>query len=509
MAKMQLLVGSTSNTINIFIQDSSSTVGAGLAGLVYNTAGLTAYYALPRAAPVAITLATQTVTGAFSSGGFVELDATHTKGLYRLDIPDAAVASGRFANIYLYGATNMAPVVLEIELTATNNQDAVHGGMSALPNTACTTNASLITSGTSTDQLQVTSGGAAPDWAHIKSPTTTVDLSGTTIKNVDNAIATVTTVTNQLTAAQIATGVWQDTTAGDFTTASSVGKSLMNGIALGNGLKIAECVLADTVTTYTGNTPQTGDAYARLGAPAGASVSVDVAAIKADTVILKSTIIDTGTAQSGGASLIQLRAGAPDLVDIKNKYVVITGGAGAAQVRALGGWTNGTKTVTVNNNFAPGTDNTSTYAIFACGDVIGDGITAFPAHFSSLGIDASGAISLVTEVTVADALTTNNDKTGYSLAVGQIFIKKNVQLANFTFVMTDSTTHAPKTGVTVTATRSIDGAAFGACANAVTEIANGWYKITLAAADVNGTVIALRFTGASADDKDLTVITQA
>lgn len=32
---------------------------------------------------------------------------------------------------------------------------------------------------------------------------------------------------------------------------------------------------------YSGNTPQTGDNYARLGAPAGASVSADIAAIAA------------------------------------------------------------------------------------------------------------------------------------------------------------------------------------------------------------------------------------
>lgn len=38
-----------------------------------------------------------------------------------------------------------------------------------------------------------------------------------------------------------------------------------------------------TVTTYTGNTPQTGDNYARLGAPAGASLAADVASIKTDT----------------------------------------------------------------------------------------------------------------------------------------------------------------------------------------------------------------------------------
>jgi hypothetical protein len=45
-----------------------------------------------------------------------------------------------------------------VPLTGVNPYDGVHGGMSALPNTACTTNASLLTSGTSTDQLSVLSG---------------------------------------------------------------------------------------------------------------------------------------------------------------------------------------------------------------------------------------------------------------------------------------------------------------------------------------------------------------
>lgn len=49
-----------------------------------------------------------------------------------------------------------------------------------------------------------------------------------------------------LTAAQIATGVWQDTTAGDFTTALSVGKSVMNGVSLGTGLTVND------LTTKTG-----------------------------------------------------------------------------------------------------------------------------------------------------------------------------------------------------------------------------------------------------------------
>jgi hypothetical protein len=55
---------------------------------------------------------------------------------------------------------------------------------------------------------------------------------------------------------------------------------------------VARVTLTDTVTTYTGNTPQTGDSYARIGAPAGASVSADVAAVKVDTA---ATLVDTGT----------------------------------------------------------------------------------------------------------------------------------------------------------------------------------------------------------------------
>lgn len=145
--KLSILAGSTSQTINIFIQDSSSSTGAGLTGLVYNSASLTAYYGLPKAAAVAITLATQTVTGAYSSGGFVEISSANMPGWYRLDIPDAALASGRYVCLHLKGATNMAPLPIEIELTAWNNQDAVRGGLSALPNAAAAASGGLLISG--------------------------------------------------------------------------------------------------------------------------------------------------------------------------------------------------------------------------------------------------------------------------------------------------------------------------------------------------------------------------
>jgi hypothetical protein len=112
-----------------------------------------------------------------------------------------------------------------------------------------------------------------------------------TTVNITGTISTVTTVTNQLTTAQIATAVWTDTTAGDFTTASSIGKSIMNGVALGTGL---------TINGYTGNTVQTGDSYARIGAAGVGLTSVALASSTSDAVIA-GAVWNAATATYGSA----------------------------------------------------------------------------------------------------------------------------------------------------------------------------------------------------------------
>jgi hypothetical protein len=160
MAKLSIVAGTTSKLVDVFIQDSSSTTGAGLTGVVWNTAGLTAYYYREGAASAVSMTPSQTMTlGTWVSLGFIVIDGTNMPGCYQIGLPNAAIAAGaKSVLIMIRGVTNMAPCVLEIELTATDNQDAVHGGMTALPNTAVTTNASLLTSGTGTDQLSVTTG---------------------------------------------------------------------------------------------------------------------------------------------------------------------------------------------------------------------------------------------------------------------------------------------------------------------------------------------------------------
>lgn len=88
--------------------------------------------------------------------------------------------------------------------------------------------------------------------------------------------------------------------------------------------------------------------------------------------------------------------------------------------------------------------------------------------------------------------------------------KKNTAATGFQFFMTDSSDHASgKTGLSITSERSLDGAAFAATTNSATEIGNGWYKITLAAADMNADLVALRFTASGADATNLLIKTSS
>jgi hypothetical protein len=86
-----------------------------------------------------------------------------------------------------------------------------------------------------------------------------------------------------------------------------------------NDLSGTDIQLADTVTTLTGHTAQTGDSYARLGAPAGASVSADVAAVKSDTGNILTDTADMqpklGTPTDFGSGTSTLAANLQDLAD--------------------------------------------------------------------------------------------------------------------------------------------------------------------------------------------------
>lgn len=114
MQTLDIPAGSTDVKLTVFVESES---GAPLTGLVYNSSGLTCYTARAGAVAGQLNLATQTVTGAHSDGGFVEIDATNMPGWYRLDLADDLVAAGvKFAGICLKGASNMQPCEIGVRV---------------------------------------------------------------------------------------------------------------------------------------------------------------------------------------------------------------------------------------------------------------------------------------------------------------------------------------------------------------------------------------------------------
>jgi len=226
---------------------------------------------------------------------------------------------------------------------------------------------------------------------------TTITTSLTT--HLVGTVDTVTTVTNQLTAAQIATGVFQDSTAGDFTVSGSIGKSLFtsgNVPGAAGGLFIAGTNAAtvittsltthfvgtvDVVTTYTGNTPQTGDSYARIGATGSGLTSLAPS----------STALSTAQWTNTRAGYLDnLSAGAVAL---------------ASTALSTANWTGAR---------ASYLDNLSAGAVALASTALSTA-TWTGARAGYLDNLSAGAVALASGVTV----TTNNDKTGYSFLLTQ------------------------------------------------------------------------------------------
>lgn len=230
------------------------------------------------------------------------------------------------------------------------------------------------------------------DWANVGSPTTALALTNTTIattQKVDvetiktnpvvNAgtvtfpttatlasttnitAGTITTTTNLtnlpsipanwLTAAgtaadfgaEMATAVWTDTTAGDFTVALSVGKSVMNGVTLGTGLTVARCTLTDTTTNLT-NLPATAALEAT-----SQSIITAIAALHNITAADVVTAVFAQAIESGVSFLQALRA-----IAAKSAGILSGAGTGTEVLKGIGqtssGTTRATATVDASGN---------------------------------------------------------------------------------------------------------------------------------------------------------------
>lgn len=485
--KLNVKKASVDVTLYVFIQDSTSTTGGGKTGLLFNAASLVCYYVRPLGSATALTLATQTVTGAHSDGGFVEVDATNMPGTYRLDLSDAIVATGvNSVVVMLKGATGMAPLVLELALLAVDHQDAVRFGMTSLPNAAAEAAGGLFTRGSGAGQLNQQANG---------------QLDANVARWLNTAAAT-------------------PATAGVPKVAIEAAGDLAQAAADKAWATAARTLTAATNITSTGGTtvPQTGDSFARLGAPAGASVSADILVIDNFVDDIESRVgtpSDLGSGATVAANLVDIE-GQTDDIGVAGAGLT-SAGITAAGIRAA----IGLAAANIDTQLAAllALIDTEVAAILAAVDTE---VAAIKAKTDNLPTDPADESSIQGTLTTISAFLDTEIAAILAAVDTEIaaikaktdnlpsVIKKNTELVAFEFLMVDATDFAtPETGVVITATRSIDGGSFSACTNSAAEVAGGIYKITLSAADTNGTVITYKFAGTGCADRFVTVVTNA
>ena len=168
--------GSTSQSIELYL---------GATGLTASTAGLSARYNRTRTASVDIPLVARTIAQAWTSGGFAEVDATNMPGVYRLDLPDAALAAGADdVTIVVRGASGTNGAVMTVKLssgglTSAQTASAVWGASPAPYNDATTMGGIL----TETNGLAVSLDQEVGDipgnvWDELRTNHTTVGTFG-------------------------------------------------------------------------------------------------------------------------------------------------------------------------------------------------------------------------------------------------------------------------------------------------------------------------------------------
>ncbi len=209
MPARSVAAGSVSFSAILFLQDTTAgnaSVGLGLAGLTSASSGLQAWYARTRGSSTSIGLTPLgSATAGWTSGGFIGVDSVNMKGVYRLDVPDAAFASGAdqvILNFPAVSALNLAQADVLYEITGWNNQNAVSGGLSAFGSVSVGTGGADSAAFT-TNAVTRLQGGLA----------TSAGLGSVTVGTNSDKTGYALTVTPP-TAAQTATAVMASTVAG-------------------------------------------------------------------------------------------------------------------------------------------------------------------------------------------------------------------------------------------------------------------------------------------------------
>ena len=214
-----------------------------------------------------------------------EMDATNAPGYYLFD----AAQGETNADVLLVSAKSSTANVKVIGAPAVIYTRPTTGWLA--PTTAARTltvdasGRALADVDTIKTQAVTLSGGVTIPAATLAS---TTNITGGTITTTTNLTNLPAITANWLTAAgtaadfgtELATAIWTDTTAGDFTVALSVGKSVMNGVALGTGLTVA--AVSGAVGSVTGAVGSVTGAVGSVTGSVGSVVGLTAATVMTD-----------------------------------------------------------------------------------------------------------------------------------------------------------------------------------------------------------------------------------
>lgn len=399
-----------------------------------------------------------------------------------------------------------------------------------------------VSEGTGTGQLDLTSGRPGIDWAKVSNQSSSVNLSATAVQTATNVETDTQDIQSRLPAALVSGKMDSDMTAisGDTGAADNLEKEY-DGTGYGHILVRTTIATLASQTSFTLTAGSADDnAYngciivienASTAAQKAVGVIGDYTGLTKTITLLNDPAIFT-MATTNIVTIIADRALKPT---VDNRTLdVSTGGESGVDWANVG---SATTTVTLSGTTVKTATDVETDtqdiqsrlpAALVSGRMSSDAVAISGSTAAADAVEANianldAAVSTVnTNIAALNDLSQADIRTAVGLATANLdtqlsgiqsdlptVITQNTALNNFEFYMVNSTDHVTgETGLTVTAERSIDGLAFAACANAVSEVGNGLYKINLAASDLNGGVITLKFTATGADARLITIVTQ-
>lgn len=97
---MEISLEQGTESFSLYVQLFDNTNGAPKTGLAYDDASLVTSYAADKGSIVDVSPVSIGVVTVYTSGGFVEVDASALPGVYRFDVPDLALTSGNIVTVY-------------------------------------------------------------------------------------------------------------------------------------------------------------------------------------------------------------------------------------------------------------------------------------------------------------------------------------------------------------------------------------------------------------------------